>query len=237
MLIPFTPALQEAVLLRRYKRFLTDIRLPDGQELTVHCPNTGSMRNCGQPGDRVWVSLEHKPGRKLPGTWELVEVAPAQLACIHSARANRVIGAALAEGLIAPLAGYPQQRAEVKLPELASRFDFLLSGADQPDCVVEVKSVTLALGDGVGAFPDAVSQRGQKHLRELIEVVRGGRRACLLFCVMHSGISQVRPADEIDPEYGRLLREAALAGVEVLAWSVWPEPDGLRVRGALPVSL
>ena len=100
MLIPFAPALQEAVLLRRYKRFLTDIRLPDGQELTVHCPNTGSMRNCGQPGDRVWVSLEHKPGRKLPGTWELVEVAPGQLACIHSARANRVIGAALAEGRI-----------------------------------------------------------------------------------------------------------------------------------------
>ncbi len=237
MLIPFETPLQEATLLRRYKRFLADIRLPDGQELTVHCPNTGSMRNCGQPGDRVWVSLDYKPGRKLPGTWELVEIAPGQLACIHSARANRVVAKALQAGLIAPLAGYPEQRTEVRLPGGASRFDFLLSGGAQPECVVEVKSVTLALGEGIGAFPDAVSARGQKHLRELIEVVENGRRACLLFCVMHSGIEQVRPADEIDAEYGRLLREAAARGVDVLAWSVWPQPQGMEVRGALPVYL
>lgn len=237
MLIPFETPLQEAILLRRYKRFLADIRLPDGEELTVHCPNTGSMRNCGQPGDRVWVSLDYKPGRKLPGTWELVEITSGELACIHSARANRVVAQALEGGLITPLAGYAQQRAEVRLPGGASRFDFLLSGGAQPDCVVEVKSVTLALGEGAGAFPDAVSARGQKHLRELVDVVQGGRRACLLFCVMHSGIEQVRPADEIDPEYGRLLREAAAQGVEVLAWSVWPQPQGMQVRGALPVRL
>ena len=237
MLIPFETPLQEATLLRRYKRFLADIRLPDGQELTVHCPNTGSMRNCGQPGDRVWVTLGYKPGRKLPGTWELVEIGPGQLACIHSARANRVVGQALQQGVITPLAGYPEQRAEVRLPGGTSRFDFLLSGGALPACVVEVKSVTLALGNGVGAFPDAVSARGQKHLRELMDVAQGGRRACLLFCVMHSGIERVRPADEVDAEYGRLLREAAAGGVEVLAWSVWPQPDGMQVRGALPVLL
>ncbi|BDX18791.1 sugar fermentation stimulation protein [Halopseudomonas aestusnigri] len=237
MLIPFETPLREATLLRRYKRFLADIRLPDGQEITVHCPNTGSMRNCGQPGDRVWVSLDYKPGRKLPGTWELVEIGSGQVACIHSARANRVVAQALQQGLITPLAGYPEVRAEVRLPEGSSRFDFLLSGGGRAECVVEVKSVTLALGEGVGAFPDAVSARGQKHLRELIELVQGGRRACLLFCVMHSGIEQVRPADEIDAEYGRLLREAAAAGVEVLAWSVWPQPNGMQVRGALPVVL
>tara|TARA_R110000868_G_scaffold32059_3_gene116993 strand:- start:6423 stop:7130 length:708 start_codon:yes stop_codon:yes gene_type:complete len=235
MLIPFEVTLTPAHLIKRYKRFLADVQLEDGRELTVHCPNTGSMRNCGQPGDRVWVRLENKPGRKLPGGWELVEVAPGQLACIHSARANKVIAAALRAGLITPLAGYAQQRAEVSLRKGGSRFDFLLS--EPGECVVEVKSVTLALGKGEGAFPDAVSTRGQKHLLELTEIAASGRRACLLFCVMHSGIDRVRPADEIDPEYGRLLRAAVAAGVEVLAWSVWPTPEGLQVRGELPVLL
>ncbi|WP_092389462.1 DNA/RNA nuclease SfsA [Halopseudomonas salegens] len=233
--MPFDPPLQAGILLRRYKRFLADIRLEDGREVTLHCPNTGSMRNCGEPGSRVWVSLQHKPGRKLPGTWELVEVSRGELACIHSARANKVVAAALQAGLITPLAAYREQRAEVKLPGGSSRFDFLLS--DPGQCVVEVKSVTLALDDGVGAFPDAVSLRGQKHLRELMDVVAGGQRACLLFCVMHSGIDRVRPADEIDPVYGQCLRDAVAAGVEVLAWSVRPEPEGLRVRGQLPVEL
>ena len=114
VLIPFETPLREATLLRRYKRFLADIRLPDGQEITVHCPNTGSMRNCGQPGDRVWVSLDYKPGRKLPGTWELVEIGSGQVACIHSARANRVVAQALQQGLITTLAGYPEVRAEVR---------------------------------------------------------------------------------------------------------------------------
>ncbi|WP_442909017.1 DNA/RNA nuclease SfsA [Halopseudomonas sp.] len=233
--MPFELALTPARLIRRYKRFLADVELVDGSELTVHCPNTGSMRNCGQPGDRVWLRLESKPGRKLPGSWELVEVAPGELACIHSARANKVVAAALRAGRILPLAGYERQRAEVCLRAGGSRFDFVLS--DPGECVVEVKSVTLALGGGEGAFPDAVSLRGQKHLLELSEIAASGRRACLLFCVMHSGIEWVRPADEIDPQYGRLLRAAVAAGVEVLAWSVWPTPAGLEVRGQLPVLL
>lgn len=234
-LIPFDPPLFEAQLIRRYKRFLADVRLADGRELTVHCPNTGSMLNCAEPGSRVWVSLQSKPGRKLPGTWELVETAPGELACIHSARANRVVAAALAAGWVTPLVGYGKQRAEVSLPGIESRFDFLL--ADPGECVVEVKSVTLAMGAGLGAFPDAVSLRGQKHLRALLEVVVTGRRACLLFCVMHAGISRVRPADQIDPEYGRLLRAAVAGGVEVHALSVIPTPAGLRVAGMLPVEL
>ncbi|MFN3580174.1 MAG: DNA/RNA nuclease SfsA [Pseudomonas sp.] len=231
----FSPDLVPGILLRRYKRFLADILLDDGREITLHCPNTGSMKNCAEPGSRVWVNLEHKPGRKLPGTWELVETAPGEIACIHSARANRVVATALREGWIAPLAGYQRIQPEVRLPGGNSRFDFLLS--DPHACVVEVKSVTLALGDGMGAFPDAVSLRGQKHLLELIEVVASGKRACLLFCVMHSGIRRVRPADEIDPVYGRYLREAVAAGVEVIAWSVIPSAEGLRVAGQLPVEL
>ncbi|WP_022964506.1 DNA/RNA nuclease SfsA [Halopseudomonas pelagia] len=240
MLISFEPALLPGILVRRYKRFLADIVLDDGRELVLHCPNTGSMKNCAQPGSRVWVDIQHKPGRKLPGTWELVEVAPGQLACIHSARANRVVAAAFKAGLISPLAGFAVQRPEVRLPGGVSRFDFLLSEptlGSVGECVVEVKSVTLELGDGIGAFPDAVSLRGQKHLLELIEVVTSGRRACLLFCVMHSGISRVRPADEIDPVYGQYLRQAAAAGVEIVAWSVIPTPEGLRIAGQLPVDL
>ena len=234
MLIPFDRPLLGGTLIRRYKRFLADVQLDDGREVTVHCPNTGSMKNCAEPGSRVWIDLHQRPGRKLPGTWELVETAPGQLACVHSSRANTVIAAALAEGLIAPLADYPAMRREVTLVPGASRFDFLLSNEDQ-HCVVEVKSVTLALGAGEGVFPDAVSVRGQKHLRELTALAQAGQRSCLLFCVMHSGIHRVRPADEIDPAYGQLLREARAAGVLVLAWSVRPTPLGLEVAGELPV--
>lgn len=234
MLIPFDRPLLGGRLLRRYKRFLADVLLDDGREATVHCPNTGSMKHCAEPGSRVWVDLHQRPGRKLPGTWELVETAPGQLACVHSSRANAVVAAALAEGLIVPLAHYPDMRREVTLAPGASRFDFLL-GNTEGHCVVEVKSVTLGLGGGEGAFPDAVSVRGQKHLRELTALAQAGQRCCLLFCVMHSGIDRVRPADEIDPVYGQLLREARAAGVLVLAWSVRPTPLGLEVAGELPV--
>lgn len=234
MLIPFDRPLLAGTLIQRYKRFLADVRLDDGREVTVHCPNTGSMKNCAEPGSRVWIDWHQRPGRKLPGTWELVETAPGQLACVHSSRANAVIAAALAEGVITPLADYPDRRREVTLAPGGSRFDFLLGSAED-SCVVEVKSVTLALGGGEGAFPDAVSVRGQKHLRELTALAQAGQRSCLLFCVMHGGIQQVRPADEVDPVYGRLLREARAAGVLVLAWSVRPTPLGLEVAGELPV--
>jgi sugar fermentation stimulation protein A len=232
-LLAFEPSLLSGVLIKRYKRFLADVRLDDGREMTVHCPNTGSMTGCAAPGSRVWVRLESKVGRKLPGSWELVETQPGQLACIHSARANKVVAAALARGLIAPLAGYATARPEVRLPGGQSRFDFLLSDPDE--CVVEVKSVTLVVGEGVGAFPDAVSLRGQKHLRELTELAAKGRRACLLFCVMHSGIERVRAASEIDPEYAQLLRQAVDQGVEVIAWAVTPTPEGFQVGGQVPV--
>ena len=236
MLIPFDRPLVPGRLLRRYKRFLADVQLDDGRELTVHCPNTGSMKNCAEAGSRVWVDLNPRPGRKLPGTWELVETTPGGLACIHSARANAVVATGLAQGRITPLAAFTEIRREVCVEVGGSRFDFLLTGANG-DCVVEVKSVTLALGGGVGAFPDAVSLRGQKHLRELTALARAGRRSCLLFCVMHGGITRVRPADEIDPVYGMLLREASAAGVSVLAWAVEPTPQGLVLAGQLPVEL
>src|SRR5690554_4239735 len=126
MLIPFDRPLLGGTLIRRYKRFLADIQLDDGREVTVHCPNTGSMKNCAEPGSRVWIDMHQRPGRKLPGTWELVETAPGQLACVHSARANAVVAAGLEAGLITPLAGIQGVRREVTLAAGGSRFDFLL---------------------------------------------------------------------------------------------------------------
>jgi sugar fermentation stimulation protein A len=235
--------LEKGVLIRRYKRFLADVRLADGREVTAHCPNTGSMKGCQPDGGRVWLSVSDNPRRKLPYTWELVEAEPGQLALINTARPNTQAREAVESGSIPELADYPVCRAEVRYGEEKSRIDLHLSGHEKKrDVWVEVKNVTLCEGD-IGYFPDAVTTRGQKHLRELMAMVRQGERAVLLFVVNHSGIREVRPADHIDPEYGRLLREAAEAGVELLAWQAGlkVEPDGgygtLSLVQPLPVFL
>ncbi|MEA1079692.1 DNA/RNA nuclease SfsA [Marinobacter qingdaonensis] len=239
----FPEPLVEGRLIRRYKRFLADVRLPDGTEVTAHCPNTGSMLGC-QPDDaRVWLSRSNNPKRKLQYTWELVEAVPGQLACINTARPNGQARSAVESGTVAELAGYPSVRSEVKYGEEKSRIDLLLSGHEQqPDAWVEVKNVTLA-EDAQGFFPDAVTTRGQKHLRELMAQVASGDRAVLFFVVNHTGIEAVRPADHIDPTYGKLLREAADAGVEVIAYRAHlcggdGEPSGvMTLTESVPVIL
>lgn len=239
----FPEPLVEGRLIRRYKRFLADVRLPDGTEVTAHCPNTGSMLGC-QPDDaRVWLSRSNNPKRKLQYTWELVEAVPGQLACINTARPNGQARSAVESGTVAELAGYPSVRSEVKYGEEKSRIDLLLSGHEQqPDAWVEVKNVTLA-EDAQGFFPDAVTTRGQKHLRELMAQVASGDRAVLFFVVNHTGIEAVRPADHIDPTYGKLLREAADAGVEVIAYRARlcggdGEPSGvMTLTESVPVIL
>lgn len=237
-----TPDLIEGRLVRRYKRFLADVVLADGTEVTAHCPNTGSMLGC-QPADaRVWLSASDDPKRKLRYTWELVETAPGILACVNTGRPNRQARVAVEEGVIPALAGYSEIRAEKRYGQENSRIDLHLSGhGTRPDAWVEVKNVTLCQ-QGVGYFPDAVSLRGQKHLRELAAQVAAGDRGVLLFCVNHTGITEVRPADHIDPVYGQMLREVAAAGVEVLAWqadlAAGGEPSGaLDLVRALPVRL
>lgn len=232
----FDPPLLEGRLLRRYKRFLADIRLNDGREITAHCANTGSMRGCADPDSRVWVSHHADPKRKLAYSWQLVETAEADLACINTALPNRLVG----EWLEGPGAGdwgrYRHRRSEVRYGQERSRIDWLLE--DHPDgraaVYLEVKNVTLA-GDGIGYFPDAVTQRGQKHLRELISVVGSGARALLFFCVNHSGVTEVRPADHIDPVYGRLLREAVAAGVELLAVRSAISPQRIQLEQEVEV--
>lgn len=217
--------LVEGHLIRRYKRFLADVRLSDGSEVTAHCPNTGSMLGCQPANARVWLSRSDNPKRKLPYTWELVETEPGMLACINTARPNSQARAAIESGIVPELGGYRSCRSEVRYGEEKSRIDLHLSAHDsRPDAWVEVKNVTLA-EDGQGFFPDAVTTRGQKHLRELMAQVAKGDRGVLFFVVNHTGIESVRPADHIDPKYGQLLREACDAGVEVVAYraALWGE--------------
>jgi sugar fermentation stimulation protein A len=232
--------LQQGRLIRRYKRFMADIECQDGRRLTLHCPNTGSMKNCNDPGSRVWFWDSENPKRKYPCSWELVEVEGRYLACVNTGRANALVSEAIVNGVISELAGYSSLRPEVPYGEERSRIDLLLEG-DQGRCYVEVKNVTLLREQGVGAFPDAVSARGSKHLRELTKVVEAGDRAVLLFCVAHTGIEVVVPADDLDPVYGQTLRQAVAAGVEVYAYGAGIETDtdqaSIALTHALPVLL
>lgn len=233
----FAPALEEARLLKRYKRFLADIETASGERLTIHCPNTGSMLNCMSEGCRVWFSRSNDPRRKLPGTWEIVETPQGRLACVNTARANALVEEALQAGVIAELAGFSSLKREVAYGLENSRADFRLDFARGP-AFVEVKSVTLGFdGTTVAAFPDAVTQRGSKHLRDLAALARAGVRAVQLYCVNLSGIEAVRPAEEIDPAYATALREAVCAGVEVMAYGVELTPEEVRVSHRLDVRL
>ncbi|GGA74224.1 sugar fermentation stimulation protein [Neiella marina] len=215
-----------ATLIKRYKRFLADVILDDGNELTVHCPNTGSMKNCGQSGDRIWLSKSANPKRKYAYTWELTETSSGHFICVNTQRANPAVADAIANGQLPSLAGYKALQREIKYGD-SSRVDIRLSDGPQADVYVEVKSCTLLEADGCGYFPDAVTARGQKHLRELMATVAEGKRAMLIFAVMHTGISSVYAAKHIDPNYAELLTQAANAGVEVLACYFHIKPGGI----------
>lgn len=229
----FTPLLQKARLVRRYKRFLADVILPDGTEITVHCPNTGSMKNCLVEDSDCWLLHSDNPKRKYAYTWQLATTPTGHIACVNTHVANKLIGEGIHEGTIAELQGYSSIRPEVKYGE-GSRVDFLLSADDKPDCFVEVKSVTL-LDQGQGCFPDSVSTRGQKHLRELMTIVAGGQRGVLLFCVLHTGIESVSAAAHIDPVYAQLMKDAVAAGVEVIAYAAHVSPSEITISRRLKV--
>ncbi len=234
----FPEPLMEGRLIRRYKRFLADVDLGTGAgvvTVTAHCPNTGSMLGCAAPGSRVWLSRSGNADRKYALTWELVEVAPGVLAGVNTGRTNRLVEEAIAAGLIAELAGYGRLRREVRYGTEGSRIDLLLEAEDRPPCYVEVKNVTAAVEDGIALFPDAVSARGAKHLREMMEVVRAGARAVLVFCAQRNDAREVRPADAIDPAYGRTLREALAAGVEAVAYRAEVAPTHVQVQERVPV--
>jgi sugar fermentation stimulation protein A len=225
------PPLIPGILVRRYKRFLADITLEDGSAVTVHCPNSGSMKGCATPGSRVFISRSANPGRKFPYTWELVE-SDGFWAGINTGLPNRLTREAIENGTVTELQGFDTIRPEVPYGE-HSRIDLLLESARQR-CFVEVKNVTL-VENGQALFPDAVTTRGQKHLHELMRVVREGDRGVIFFTVQRGDGMSVAPADAIDPEYGRLLRLAIQNGVEALAYRAVVTPAEIRLSERLPV--
>jgi len=226
--------LYHGTLIRRYQRFLADVELDDGSLVTAHTPNTGSMQGCARPGSRVILSLSGNPGRKYPHSWELVHTDGVWVG-INTLLPNRLAREGIENGTIAELAGYQAIRAEVPYGEEGSRIDLLLSGA-LGTCYVEVKNVTLVEG-GRALFPDAVSARGLKHLRELMQMVRQGHRGVNLFVVQRGDGESVSPADAIDPAYGAQLREASRAGVELLAYRAVVTQAEVRLERRLAVLL
>ncbi len=224
--------LLKGTLLRRYKRFFTDIELSDGTVVTAHTPNTGSMKQCAIPGYRVLISQTDNPKRQLKYTLELIRIGDFWVDT-HTQRTNRVVEEALQKGSISGLEGYSVQ-PEYKIGD--SRIDFYLKKGDER-VLVEVKNVTLCCDETTACFPDAVTTRGQKHLRELLVAKREGYRSVIFFLVQRGEATQFSPADDIDPDYGRLLRDVAAEGVEALAYKTVVSPKENRVGGQIPVIL
>ena len=233
----FPAPLLEGRLIKRYKRFLADVELVGGEVITAHTSNTGAMAGCSTPGSRVWLSRSDNLKRKYPHTWEIVEVSPGVLCGINTLRGNHLVAEAIESGVITELRGYDTIRREVNYGHERSRIDLLLESVEQdnkPPCYVEVKNVTLQR-QGIAYFPDAVTVRGTKHLRELMAMVEDGVRAVIFFCVQRDDCFEFRPADEVDSEYGRVLREAIKAGVEALAYQAEVGPEEIRLVKRLPV--
>jgi len=234
----------EGRLVKRYKRFLADVELTggarDGEIVTVHCPNPGSMRGTDRPGARVRCSTSDNPKRKLAHTLEMIRVGRIWVG-LHTLRANELARAALEAAAVPGLEGYAHVKSEVRVePSISetSRLDFLLSEhVDwQSDAYVEVKSVTMAERER-GLFPDAVTERGRKHLDVLERLADTGRRAVMLFVVQRGDCASVSPADEIDAAYGETLRRVADAGVELIAVRARVTARRIRLESTLPVLL
>ena len=229
----FTQPLISGVLVRRYKRFLADVRLADGTVVTVHCPNHGSMLSCQESGRLVLISRSSNENRKLAYTWEMIRMGRDWVG-INTSRPNRIVRKAIETGKILDLRGYPEILSEVPFGE-RSRVDLLLRGHGT-SCYVEVKNVSL-VENGIAYFPDSVTERGTKHLRELSTRVRHGDRAVMFYLVQRSDGRIFRPADHIDPLYGKTLRRALQEGVEILVYRARVSPRGIEIAGRLPYEI
>lgn len=225
-------------LIQRYKRFLADVRLADGSTITAHCTNTGTMRTCWEPGDRVLLEPASNPDRKLKYTWLACERGPGAWIGVDTGMPNRVVAGAARRDLLPGLAGLREVRTEVKYGSENSRIDVLAQDVEGRKVFIEVKNTTLREGEW-GCFPDAVTARGTKHLRELQAMAREGHRAAIVFFVHRMDVSAFDVAHEIDPAYAAELSRASAAGVAVLPLAVRlvtiPEAGGLwRLRWELP---
>lgn len=210
-------AINEARLIKRYKRFLADVTLTDGSDTTIHVANTGAMTGCATPNDTVYYSTSSNTKRKYPFSWEFSKTEQKHWICVNTIRANQLVEEAINNLAIKELQNFSNLKREVKYGNENSKIDFLLTDANNIETYIEVKSVTLLENDQ-GYFPDAKTIRGQKHLRELIEIVEQGKRAILFFAVLHSGIQSVKAAAHIDEKYAELLILAKQKGVEVIAY-------------------
>ncbi len=232
-MIPW-PKLIKGTLIKRYKRFLADIRLQDDRVITAHCPNSGSMRGCSEPGRTVYLSRSDAPNRHYPHTWELIQM-PKSLVCVNTLVANRVVQKAVIERSVKAFSGYSFVRSEVKCFE-NSRLDILLENSTGGLCFVEIKSCTQVENE-IAYFPDAVTTRGRKHLVDLQRQVSLGNRAVIFFLVQRTDARLFRPADHIDPAYGDELRSAFQNRVEIQAYDVDLTLKGIRLNNAIPWEL
>jgi sugar fermentation stimulation protein A len=238
----FSSELVPATLLRRYKRFLADVELADGNVTTVHVANPGGMIGLQSPGSRVWLSRSSNAKRKLPYSWELVEVdfgGGPELVGVNTAHPNTLVAEVLAAGIVPELAGYTGIRREVGYGDGAfggaSRIDFLLEGDDRPPCYLEIKNVHLMRRPGVAEFPDSVTARGARHLDELAAMAATGARAVMLYVVQIGSAETFGLARDIDPAYGRAFDRARAAGVEALAWRCLLTLQGIDLMQPIPV--
>lgn len=230
----FEPPLLPGTLIRRYKRFLADVELDSGQTIVAHCPNTGAMLGVSNPGSRIWLSHHPDPKRKTHYTWELTEVN-GRCVGVNTARSNALAREAIKAGAIEALQLYTTIETEVRYGQERSRIDLLLAGKDLPPCYVEVKNVTAVDDAGMALFPDAVTTRGQKHMRELMHMVESGCRAAVVLTVQRMDCDAFRPACEIDPVYSSLLHQAAQTGVEIYPLQFEATPEAITFQRILPL--
>lgn len=228
------PRLIPAILIKRYKRFLADVRLENGKVVTAHCPNTGSMQGCGEPGRPVYLSCHDNPKRKLKYTWELIAM-PTSLVGINTLVPNRLVYASISGGLVHELCGYETVQREVSIGD-HSRIDLMLSSQTSGRCFVEIKNCTL-VNDGIAYFPDAVTARGLKHLNELVQLAASGFRTVMFYFIQRMDARLFRPADHIDAIYGRELRRAVKQGIEIMAYDVFIDFKHIRLNRRIPVEL
>jgi sugar fermentation stimulation protein A len=234
----FPEPLKTGRLIKRYKRFLADVKLDSGEEITAHCANPGSMMGLAEPGSKVWLLPNDNPKRKLKYSWELLEVdlgAGPVLVGINTGHPNALVADAIQSGKISELSGYPALRREVKYG-VNSRIDILLEKEDLSRCYVEIKNVHLMRKSGLAEFPDSVTSRGKKHLVELSNMVAEGHRAVMVYLVQRGDAEEFSLARDIDKDYGEAFDAAIDAGVEAIAYDCEITPQAIKVSGRIPIA-
>jgi sugar fermentation stimulation protein A len=234
----FETPLIEGVLMQRYKRFFADVKLPDGTIVTAHCANSGSMLSVKEPGCRVWLTPVNDPKRKLKYTWEMIEVHGGMVG-INTGHPNRLVADAISAGLVAELAGYDSLKREQKYGK-NSRIDILLEKTGKPACYVEIKNVTLKRGPGAhipAEFPDSVTERGTKHLNEMMDVVAAGGRAVMFYLVQRTDSTHFKIAHDIDPIYAKAFEKAVKSGVEAICYGCDMTASGITIAKPLIMDL